>query len=130
MLSVAVKITEFTKFKDVRCLSLPFYNNLNKEWKLQLQVATVSAAGIYKTSLPNIIVGLVIDQMPPKQPARKFVVKLLNQISNNGHQSIVIPMNHIKQKGSIHHAKLKLLQTTTTCQLIKDDTLFFEVIKS
>ena len=67
---VVVKMTEFTKHRNVGWLSAPFYDNCYKEHKIQLKVYY---------SFAYLSVCLLADHMQAKQPANQFVVKLLNQ---------------------------------------------------
>ena len=150
---VAVKMTEFTKHMAAEWSSTTFYDNCNKEHKIQLKVTidvtTYGSNSIfsrYRASFgapcnDGLAVALVVDHMQPNQPANQFVVTLLNQKSDNQHCSVSMSLqykNYIdaSHKPSVpqHHISFKYLvslddvfQITPTSQFLKYDTLFFEV---
>ena len=130
---VVVKMTPFSKFTFVEWSSPPFYNNCNKEHKIQLKVtysssfmAKIKSFGGQHKARSGLSVALVVDYMQPNQTANKFVVKLLNQKSDNQHCSVSMSLQ-CKNVNPIHLISLDDHQITPTCQFLKDDTLFFEV---
>ena len=159
---VVVKMTEFTKHKDTRWSSAPFYDNCNKEHKIQLKVTTTTITfetepfiSKYKAliDVPHndgpkyqyLSVALDVDHMQPNQSANQFVVRLLNQKSDNQHCSVLMPLQcknpigaslkPLKPSVPQHYTSFrdlilldKLHQITSTCQFLKDDSLFFEVL--
>ena len=142
-------MTEFTKHKDAEWSSAPFYYNCNKEHKIQLKVTT-NYPDLTQTTLHNslkfwnaalrreaykpklLLVALVVDHMQANQPANQFVVTLLNQKNDNQHCSVTLACKNSKSSISFSTTRLILLddlhQITPTCQFLKDDTLFFEVL--
>ena len=114
---VVVKMTEFTKHVRSKWLSKPFYNNCNKECELQLEVATEFYMHNYYVSLT-----LIVDYKESKQSTDRFIVHLLNQISDSEH--------HVGKNYQYFISHQCLYKKTDTCQYLKDDTLFFEVLKS
>ena len=114
---VVVKMTEFTKHMNTKWLSQPFYNSCNKECELQLEVATKLYMYNYYVSL-----CLIVEYKESKQSTDKFVVNLLNQIRDSEH--------HVGKNYQYFISHHNLYNKTVTCQYLKDDTLFFEVLKS
>ena len=114
---VVVKMAEFTRHMSARWLSKPFYNNYNKECELQLEVATEFY--MYNS---YVSLSLIVDYRESKQSTDKFVVRLLNQISDSEH--------HVGKNYQYFISHQNLHKKTATCQYLKDDTLFFEVLKS
>ena len=116
---VVVKMTEFTKHvcMNSKWLSKPFYNNCNKECELQLEVATEFY--MYNS---YVSLTLIVDYKESKWSTDKFVVHLLNQISDSEH--------HVGKNYQYFISHQCLYKKTDTCQYLKDDTLFFEVLKS
>ena len=127
---VVVKMTEFTKHKGTNWLSKPFYSNHSKECKLQLQVAAAPLLGYTYMS-----VSLVVDNKQSKQQSGKSVVKLLNQISDSHHHVggdniYQFTISNVIWQNQCFITYENLHKITDTCRYLKDDTLFFEVLKS
>ena len=92
----------------------------------------------------NLMKGSHDDELtwPPKG---KFVIKLLNQISDSEHHSVIMSFDTASKKSIARvtardRAKCdweysmlipyeELQRTTPTCQYLKDDCLFFQVTK-
>ena len=151
---VVVKMIEFTKHMAVEWCSALFYDNCNKKHKIQLIVSTdinKLLKAILGTSLgtslctshndsDGLLVALVVDNIEGCQPANQFEVMLLNQKSNNQHCSVLTSLKckdlMFTSLKTLHYNSLvtylisldDLYQITPTCQFLKDDTLFFEVL--
>ena len=122
---VVVKMTEFTKHKHTRWLSKPFYSNHNKEYKLQLQVN--GHEGFWAGYMS---VSLVVDPVQSQKPNDKYVVKLLNQITDCQHfyfDEFYQTTSDIWKSKNFFYCSSFL---TGIRQYLNDDTLFFEVLKS
>ena len=86
VLPVVVKMSEFSKFKHHEWLSKSFYNNFDRECKLQLKVITANKHNVSThLSVPYILLSLV-SSTPSKQLISKVSVELLNQISDCEHR--------------------------------------------
>ena len=121
-------MTEFTKHMSTKWLSKPFYNP-SKECKLQLQVSAAPVFGYTYMS-----VSLIVDHKQSKQQSDKLVVKLLNQVSNSeyhvGGNIFQFAISDIIWQNQCFITYENLHKKTATYQYLKDDTLFFEVLKS
>ena len=154
---VVVKMTAFTKHKDAEWSSAPFYNKGHKiQLKIKVTIdATIYNRdsltkhkatfwlGIPRNDgLKYLSVALAVDHMQPKQSADQFAVRLLNQKSDDQHCSMSVSLQFknpigasLKPSVPQHYTSFRRLilfdnlhQITPTCQFLKDDTLFFEVL--
>ena len=129
VLPLVVKMTEFTKHMGTNWLSKPFYNDPSKECKLQLQVSAAPLLGYTYMS-----VSLVVDHKQSKQQSDKLVVKLLNQVGDSEHYAggnlFQFGVSNIIWQNQCFITYENLHKKTATYQYLKDDTLFFEVLKS
>ena len=121
---VVVKMTEFTKHKDADWLSNSFYDN-RTTCKLQLRIFVNRDDSTYMSMC-------LIKVLQSKRPAGRFAVRLLNQISDRNHyqvqSDVFVPINTIWQKKFFISYK-DLHKSTAEYQYLRDDTLFFEVLK-
>ena len=134
---VVVKMTEFTKHINSKWLSKPFYSNYNKECELQLEVFANNTNSTYMS------VYLKLADHCYYKPADKLVVRLLNQINDSEHHlgDVCRPaVNVFKMFHSASSVNLVwrnsnfisykcLRENTRTCQFLRDDTLFFEILR-
>ena len=125
---VVVKMSEYAKNKVAPWSSKPFYDNYNKECKLKLQVATSKVRSNYMS------VSLLLMT---KRQTGTFMVRLLNQISDSGHylEDTSLPSSSQTKRASNaawHNdcfiSYQDLHKNTATCQYLKNDALFFEVL--
>ena len=128
---VVVKMTEFTKHKDAEWLSYLFYDDHNKTCELQLRI-------VVNRNDPRYMSVYLIKDEQSRRPTDRFTVKLLNQISDqNHHQGEIKPFDLSWFTVSINAVWRKkffisyedLHRSTAEYQYLRDDTLFFQVLK-
>ena len=137
---VVVKMTEFAKHMGTDWLSKPFYSDYHKDCELQLKVLANKDDPTYMSVHLNVTTKYIHSS---KKPVEQFVVRLLNQISDSEH-------HHGKPHVYAHGLTSKLVvsvfkfihgddidkfisyehlqNNTATCQFLRYDTLFFEVL--
>ena len=112
---VVVKMTEFTKHKDAEWLSNSFYDDHNKTCELQLSI-------VVNRNDPTFMSVYLIKDEQSRRPADRFAVKLLNQISDRKH-------HQGQSDGGCFISYKDLHKSTAEYHYLRDDTLFFEVLK-
>ena len=126
---VIVKMMEFTKNKGTTWSSKPFCDSQDKECQLYVQVATSKLR-------PSCMSVSLFTHAPKKRLTGTFAVKLLNQISDSEHYlgdtssqtKKFFNANAVWQNDTFISYQ-DLHKVTATCQFLKDDALFFEVLK-
>ena len=142
---VVIKITEFTKNMEGGWVSKPFYNNDPPPHKFQMKVAARKFDGT--TYISVLLLGdheIPISTRTAKVTPmimHKFAVKLLNQISDSEHIKHDLANSYMSRcqdnvDPKIHHHMLQFIsyenlqKNTVTCQYLRNDTLFFEVLRN
>ena len=133
VIPIVVKMTEFAKNKASSWSSKPFNDNFSKDnCELYLQVSPSKI----RNSLMSVS---LLSRIPSKRVTGTFVVRLLNQISDSEHylgpEDTSSPTKKsfstnvvLQNDGFISYQELH--KNTATCQFLKDDALFFEVVKN
>ena len=143
-----MKMSQFNKQRkyNAQWYSNSFYTH-NKGYKMSLHIFAAGygdGEGTHLSVYLNLMKGSHDDELT--WPLRgKFEIKLLNQISDSEHHSVVMSFDTASKKSiarvtvgdrakcsqgySMLISYEELQRTTTTCQYLKDDCLFFQVTK-
>ena len=146
---VTIKMTEFNKMNKDKTpwCSDPFYTH-NKGYKMCLKIHATGygdGKGTHLSVFLFLMKGLHDDELA--WPMReKFEIRLLNQISDCKHYTMALPYDddtpddcagivtekEIASRGSGSHQFIyneELHKVSQTCQFLKNDSIFFQVLK-
>ena len=149
---VTIKMSEYGKKRrnNVEWYSNPFYSH-NKGYKMCLNVDAgghSKGKGTHLSAFLYLMKGPHDDELTWPYTEGKFKIKLLNQISDSEHHFWMVNYNKIASSNSAsriidgNRSRAKdgqgrhkfisnddLSKVTPTCQFLKDDCLFLQVIK-